>query len=151
MVKKDGVGLARIRSPQEDHVRLVHLGVGTGPASGPKNRRQTDDAGGVSSAVAAVDVVASDHAADELLRNVVQLIRCLGAAEHAEQPRIAFFGDGPERLRDAVQRFVPRRRTVMTTFSDERLTEPTHSIHAYSIRQRAAFDCVYFYPFVAPG
>ena len=67
VVEEDRVRLARIRAPEQDQVGLLDLAVGARAATDPENRRQTGDAGGVSSAVAAVDVVAPDHRARELL------------------------------------------------------------------------------------
>ena len=110
--------LARVRTPQKDRVRFFDLGIRTSTAARSKNRRQTDDAGGVSSPVATVDIVAPDHRSHELLRNVVQLVGCLGATEHAEQTRVAPFGDAPERLRNTVESLVPRRRTVRPVFTN---------------------------------
>ncbi len=74
VVEEDRVRLPRIRPPQQDPVRFFNLAVRTRPAARPEDRRQTDDAGGVSSPVATVDIVAPDHRADEFLGNVVQLV-----------------------------------------------------------------------------
>ena len=49
--------------------------VGARPSACTEHRRQTDDARGVSGSVAAVDVVAADDGARELLRDVVHLVR----------------------------------------------------------------------------
>ncbi len=87
VMEKNRVRLARVRAPQKDHVRLFNFAVRTGAASRSEYRRQTGDAGGVSSAVAAIDVVAADHRAHELLRDVIQLVGGLRATEHAERPR----------------------------------------------------------------
>src|SRR5262249_49105597 len=46
---------------------------------------QTGDTGGVSSTVAAVDVVGADDRPGELLREIIQLVRGLGAAVTAER------------------------------------------------------------------
>jgi len=63
MVKDDRMGLTRVRAPEQDEVRILDLAIGTSCATRTKNRRQTDDAGGVSSTVATIDVVgANDHA-----------------------------------------------------------------------------------------
>ena len=53
VVEEDRVRLARVRSPQEDDVRLLDLAVGRRAAARTEHRRQTDDARSVSSAVAA--------------------------------------------------------------------------------------------------
>ena len=60
VVEVDRVRLAGVRSPQEDEVRLLDLAVRARPAPRSEHRRQTDDAGGVSGAVAAVDVVRAE-------------------------------------------------------------------------------------------
>ena len=77
VMEKDGVRLPRVRPPEQDHVRFFNLAVRTRTAARSKDRRQTDDTGGVSSPIAAVDVVAADHRANELLGDVVQLVRSL--------------------------------------------------------------------------
>jgi hypothetical protein len=66
-MEEDGMCLARIRPPKNDEVSLLDLPVGARAAAGSENRRQTGDAGGVSSAIATVDVVASHHRAGEFL------------------------------------------------------------------------------------
>src|SRR6266566_7028098 len=73
-MEKDRVGLAGVRTPQDDHVRVLSLAVGRRPASGSEHCRQTGDAGGVSSPVAAVDVVRMHHDARELLGHEVHLV-----------------------------------------------------------------------------
>jgi len=107
MVEEDGVRLPRVRPPEQDHVRFFNLAVRTGTAARPKDRRQTDDAGGVSSPVAAVDVVAPYHRANELLGNIVQLVGSLGATKHAEGPRVVLLDPGSEALGNAAERLVP--------------------------------------------
>ena len=64
VVKKDGMGLAGVGSPQEDDVRIFHLAVGAGAPARAEYCRQTDDTRSVSSPVAAVDVVGADGGAD---------------------------------------------------------------------------------------
>src|SRR5438105_859819 len=78
------MGLARVRTPEDDQLGLLSLAVGRGPSSGSEHCRQTGDAWSVSSSVAAVDVVAVHDRARELLRHEVHLIGGLRAAEHAE-------------------------------------------------------------------
>ena len=118
VMEKDRMRIARVRSPQQDYIRVLDLGVGTGAAARSKDRRQTDDAGGVSSAVTTVDVVAPDHGSHELLRNVIQLVGGLGATEHAERSRILLFDDAAECLRYTIERFVPRCGTVAAILTD---------------------------------
>jgi len=67
MMEEDGMRLARIRPPKNDEVSLLDLTVGARAAACSENRRQTGDAGSVSSAIATVDVVASHHHAGEFL------------------------------------------------------------------------------------
>ena len=87
VVEEDGMRLARVRSPQDDEVRFLDLLVGARAATRSEHRRQTDDAGGVSSPVAAVDVVAAEDAARELLRQIVHFVGRLRATEHPEAAR----------------------------------------------------------------
>ena len=68
VVEEDRVRLARVRAPEDDQVRGSGLLVGARPAARTEHRRQTDDARGVSSSVAAVDVVRAENDAGELLR-----------------------------------------------------------------------------------
>lgn len=74
VVEVDRVRLSRIGTPQDDEVCLFRLSIGAGSASCPEYCRQTDDAGGVSSAVAAVDVVCAHDLPCEFLRGKVDLV-----------------------------------------------------------------------------
>ena len=87
VLEHDRMRLAGVRAPEHEDVRLLQLLVGRGAASGTEHGRQPGDRRGVSGPVAAVDVVRADHAAHELLRGVVQLVRGLGAREHADGVR----------------------------------------------------------------
>src|SRR5258708_3019262 len=60
MMKEDRMRLPGIAPPEEDDIRLLDLLIRGRPAAHSEDRRQTDDAGGVSGPVAAVDVVAAD-------------------------------------------------------------------------------------------
>src|SRR3954470_22428924 len=107
MMKEDRVRLARVRAPQENDVGLLDLLIGAGSTAGTEDRRQTGDAGSVSSSVAAVDVVGAQRHARQFLRGIVQLVGGLGAAEQAER-RSARSIDGTAKPgRRALQRFVP--------------------------------------------
>src|SRR6266853_6877899 len=97
MVKENRMRLSRVRSPQQDHVRIFGFTIGTCSPARSEYRRQTGDAGGVSSSVAAIDVVCPHHGADKLLRCVVQFIGGLGAAKHAEVARIMLVNRSAER------------------------------------------------------
>ncbi len=83
VMKVDRMRLSRVRSPKDDQVGVLGLLVGARAAACPEDRRQTDDARSVSSSIAAIDVVAADDGASELLRDIVHLVGRLRAAEHA--------------------------------------------------------------------
>ena len=122
-MKEDRMRLARIRSPQDDRVGMLDLLVGAGAAACPEDRRQTDDARGVSSSIAAVDVVAADDATSELLRDVVHLVGRLRAAEHpvrAGRPSIAGVAQG---RCGAVERFVPGGAPQIAAVAYERVRQ----------------------------
>ena len=87
VMEEDGVRLSGARPPQDDQVCFLDLLVGAGAASHPEHCRQTDDTGGVSSSVAAIDVVAADHHPRELLDREVQLVGGLGTAKHPKRAR----------------------------------------------------------------
>ena len=89
VVEPDRVRRARVRSPQEDDVRLLDFAVGARASTRPEHRRQTDDARRVSCPVATVDVVGAERDAGELLRQEVHFVRGLRAAEDAERVRAA--------------------------------------------------------------
>jgi hypothetical protein len=61
------MGFAGVRTPQKDDVRLFDFAIGACSASRSENRRQTGDAGSVSSTVATIDVVATDDRARKFL------------------------------------------------------------------------------------
>jgi len=120
-MKEDRMRLPRVRAPQQDDVRFFNLTVRAGAAARPKYRRQTDDARGVSSTVAAVDIIAADHRPDELLRNIVKFIGGFRATEHAERVRPVFLFLAPEAFRYPVQSLIPSGGTVPSIFTDKRL------------------------------
>src|SRR5262245_46466574 len=97
-VEKDRVILSRVRAPQENQVRLLDFRVGGGPATCSKHRRQTDDAGSVSSPVTTIDVVRAEAGASELAREKIHLVRALRAAEDSER-------FGPTRIEVAPESF----------------------------------------------
>src|SRR2546428_9270815 len=94
MVEEDGVRLPRVRPPQDDQIRLLDLLVGARPAPCSEHRRQTDDTWSVSSPVTAVDVVAAEHLAHELLSDEVHLVGGLRAAEQADPVAAVSLGSG---------------------------------------------------------
>src|SRR5262249_42503436 len=94
-----------------DELRLLDLLIRARPAARPEHRRQPGDARGVSRAIAAVDVVAADDRAGELLRDEVHLVRALRAAEEPERARAVLGHEAPEIRRGPIERFVPGGRT----------------------------------------
>ena len=121
MVKENRVRFPRVRAPQQDNVGVFNFKIRTGPAACSEYRRQTGDAGGVSSPVAAIDVVAADDRTREFLREEVQLVGRLGATEHAKVPRIVLLDGFAERRSDAVHGFIPRSGTMRTILAHQRL------------------------------
>ena len=124
MVKEDRVRLARIRAPEKNEIGVLNLPIRARAASRAEDRRQTDDARRVSRAVAAVDVVAADDAARELLREVVHLVGRLRTAEQPEALRAVALGHVGKARGRARERFVPRRGTQSPPVAHERLREP---------------------------
>jgi hypothetical protein len=101
------MSVASVRPPEHDQVRILELKIGTGAATPTKNRRQTDDARGVSSAVATVDVVRAHDHPGKFLGQEIQLIRGLRATEHAESLRAVFLHRMPKADSDTVKGFFP--------------------------------------------
>jgi hypothetical protein len=58
-MEEDRMRRSCIGTPKQNDVRLFNLAVGACPSARPEYRRQTDDAGSVSSAVTAIDIIAS--------------------------------------------------------------------------------------------
>jgi hypothetical protein len=101
-----------VRSPQQDHAGVFDFAVRACPSACTEYRRQTGDAGGVSSSVAAIDIVRAHDAANEFLRCVVQFVGGLGATKHAKVARI-FLRDRPAEGRSgAVHGFIPGSPTM---------------------------------------
>ena len=63
-----------VGSPQDHHLGVIHLLVGTGSPPGSEDRRQTGDAGSVSGSVAGIYVVGAHHHPSELLCQIVGLV-----------------------------------------------------------------------------
>ena len=108
----------RVRSPQQDYVTRLNFAVGAGAPSCTKNRRQTDDARSVSSAVATIDVVAADDRADEFLRGVIELVGGFGTTEHAEGTRALRSDLATDTFCHTIECFFPRRGTLRPVFTD---------------------------------
>jgi hypothetical protein len=118
VMKKNRMGLAGVRAPQKNYIRLFNFAVGAGAPSRTEYRRQTGDAGGVSSAVAAIDVVAADHCANEFLRGVIQFIGRFRATEHSKRARPAQSDFGTDAFGDAIESLFPCRGTMLSIFAD---------------------------------
>jgi hypothetical protein len=116
MVKKDGVRFPRVGAPKQDDVSVFSFAIRTCAATRSEDRRQTGDAGSVSSTVAAIDIICPHHGTDKFLRCVVQLVGGLGAAEHSEIAPILFGNGLLERRGNAVQRFIPCGRPMHAIF-----------------------------------
>ena len=108
VVEKDGVGIAGVGAPEDDQVGVFRLAIRAGAASRPEDRRQTDDARGVSRAVAAVDVIAPQHRPRELLGKKIYLIGGFGAAEETEPAAPVPLDRGLEPFGRTVERLLPR-------------------------------------------
>jgi hypothetical protein len=113
MVKKDRVRFPRVGAPKQNHVGIFRFAIRTCSAARSKDRRQTGDARGMSSSVATIDVVSPHYGADKFLCCVVQLVRGLGAAEHAEISRIVPGNGFPESRGNAAQGLVPCGRSMV--------------------------------------
>src|ERR1700680_705387 len=114
MMKENRVRFARVRAPQQDNVRVFNFAIRACPPACSEYRRQTGDARGMSSPVAAVNVVGAHDTAHEFLRRVVQFVSSLGATKHAKVPRIVFLDRFTERRSDAVHGFIPSSGTMRT-------------------------------------
>src|SRR5262245_23182730 len=113
--------LPRVRSPQEDHVRVLCFLEGAGAAARAEHCRQTDDAGRVSGPVAAIDVVTADDHAGKLLGDEVHLVGGLGATEQAERPRTVTLDNRLQAGGGAVERLVPARPAKVALLANQRL------------------------------
>src|SRR6266700_8125456 len=121
MMEKNWVRFTRVRSPQQNYIGVLNFTIRTCTASRSKYRRQTGDARGVSSPVAAVYVVRPHHRSDELLRRIVQFVCGLGATEHAKVARIFFVNGFAERCGDAVHGLIPGSWTMRIVLTHQRL------------------------------
>ncbi len=119
VVKENRVGIAGVRAPKDDDIRLFDLLVGARPTACSEDVRQTGDARSVSRAVTAIDVVASHDDACELLCHEVHLVRRLGAAEQTEGRALVLF----EAACRALERFVPARGAERAPVAHHRLRQ----------------------------
>src|SRR5208337_2192106 len=119
VVKEDGMGLTRVRPPEQDEVRILDLAIGTSCTTRTKNRRQTDDAGGVSSTVATVDVVGANDHPSEFPGQEIQFVRGLRATEYAESLRAVFLQRAAKAGGGAVKGFFPACGPQMAIFTNQ--------------------------------
>src|ERR1700674_297593 len=104
--------------------------MGTRAAPGPEHRRQTGDAGSVSGPVAAIDVVAADDAACDILREVIQFVGRLRAAEEAEGVWAAVGDCALDSGGRALERFIPCRSAQAFAVAHHRLSQAFELCHA---------------------
>ena len=120
-MKEDRVRFPRVGTPEEDYIRVFGFAIGTGAATRAEGRRQTGDAGSMSSSVTTINVVGPHHGANELLGRIVQLVGGLGAAEHPKVSGIVA-GDGfTECHSHAVHGFIPCGRAMGAILPYKRL------------------------------
>ncbi len=124
VMEEDRMRLARIRSPEHDQVGALDLLVGARAAACPEYRRQTDDARGMSSSIAAVDVVAADDRTSELLGDVVHLVGGLRAAEHPKGASAATLPRVGQSRSGAVERLVPGSAAQGSAITHEGMRQP---------------------------
>jgi len=120
-MKENRMRFPSVRSPQQDHVRVFYFAIRAGPPACSEYRRQTGDARGMSSPVAAVNIVRAYDAANEFLRRVIQFVSSLGATEHAKVARIILRDRFAERCSDAVHGFIPGSGAMRTVLAHQRL------------------------------
>jgi hypothetical protein len=123
VVKKDRMRFARVRSPQDNQVGIFDLLIGARATACSENRRQTGDARSVSSTVTAVDVVAADNGACELLRQKVQLVGRFRAAKQAESIGSATLHSRSNTSCSPFESLGPRARSELVAVTDERLRQ----------------------------
>jgi hypothetical protein len=112
MMEKNWVRFPGIGAPQQDYICLFGFTIRTGAPARAEDRRQTGDAGGVSSTIAAINVVRPHHGTDKFLRRIVELIGSFRAAEHPEIARIVPANGLFKRGGNAVHGFIPAGGTV---------------------------------------
>ena len=120
-MEKDWMGLTGIRAPEQDHIGVFSFTIRTGTAARSEDRRQTGDAGRVSSSVTAIYIVCPHYGADKLLRRIVQLIRGLGTAEHSKIAPVLFGNGLLKGGCNPVKRFIPCGRAMHAVFPYQRL------------------------------
>jgi hypothetical protein len=124
VMEKDWVRFARVGTPKQDRVRIFGFTIRTGASARAEDRRQTGDAGGVSSTIAAINVVRPHYGTDKLLRRIVELVGGLRTAEHSKIARIVPGNGLFERSGNALHGFIPAGGTVGAIVPDQRLSQP---------------------------
>jgi hypothetical protein len=119
-MEENRVSFPCIRAPKQDKIRVFDFLIRTGSTACSEYRRQTGDARGMSSPIAAVDVVRSHDAANEFLCRVIELVGCFGTAKHSKVPWIPLFDRLAERRRDSAHGFIPGRRMMRTVLAYQR-------------------------------
>src|SRR5437868_12414564 len=114
MMKENRMCLPGVRSPEKNHIGFFNLLVRVCAPACSENHRQTGDARSVSSAVAAIDVIASHDNARELLRNKVHLVRRLRATEQPERLPSTLINRGFQTAHGPIHCFVPCSRAQGT-------------------------------------
>jgi hypothetical protein len=112
MMEKNWVRFAGIRTPQQNDVSFLDFTIRAGSSARSENRRQTGDAGSVSSSVTAINIVGAHDAADEFLCGVIYFVDSLRAAEHAEVAVVILGHRLTEGYGNAVQGFIPGGGTM---------------------------------------
>ncbi len=130
VVEEDRVCLSGVRPPKKNDFGILNFAVGVSYPHQPQTRSTGagTNAGGVSRTVATVDVIASDHDPGELLRDVVHLVRGLGATEHPERLRTVPIEGRPYSRGGPIECLVPSRRTQRAAVTDQRLSQPGISL-----------------------
>ena len=123
VVEEDGVRLACVRSPQQDHIGFGDFLIGARSAPKSEHCRQTDDRRSVSGAITGVDVVRLEHRSHELLGCVVHLVRALRAREHADPTGTVLLGRSPQPGCSTIECIVPASRSKHAAVSYERRVE----------------------------
>jgi hypothetical protein len=124
-MEKDGMCVAGVRTPEEYQLGFFNFAIRTRPSARSEDRRQTGDAGGVSSAVATVNIVGADYRSNEFLRRVIQFVGGFRATEHAKSARAVSFNFCAEAFGDAIQRLIPACLAMLSILSNQWSGEPS--------------------------
>ncbi len=106
-MEKDGVRLTCVRAPKNNEAGFLNLSIRAGSPAQAEDRRQTDDARGMSSPVASIDVVAAYDSTRKLLSKKIKLVRCLRTAKDTEGLGAACFYSPMETFYRSVEGYVP--------------------------------------------